>query len=79
MIPDIHNLQRYPFKAIHNKIENKAKLLGFKFIDFYDVLREVNAEDIWAMPGDPHPNQEGHRILADYLFDYLAKTKPWEK
>ncbi|MFH1245218.1 MAG: SGNH/GDSL hydrolase family protein [Candidatus Omnitrophota bacterium] len=73
MIPDMHNLQNYPFKNIHEFVRKKASELGFSFLDFYDSLKDVRACEIWAMPGDPHPNAKGHAIMADALYKYLLK------
>lgn len=68
MIPDIHNLVNYPFGFIHAKIKDLALKNGFEFIDFYDSFKGIeNQETIWAMPGDPHPNEYGHKLMADQL------------
>lgn len=78
MIPDIHNLQNYPFEFAHQIIKTKSLEYGFHFLDFYNALKREDAVDLWAMRGDPHPNVKGHSIMARYLFEYLTKNKPWE-
>jgi len=77
--PEIHNLKDYPFKEIHEIMKKQAAELNFKFLDFYAVLNNVEAKDIWAMRGDPHPNKEGHKIMAEYLYKYLMDNQPWAK
>jgi len=68
MIPDIHNLTNYPFDFIHDKVKALAQANGFEFVDSLASFKQIaKQEDLWAMPGDPHPNALGHRILADSL------------
>jgi lysophospholipase L1-like esterase len=78
MIPEIHNLQNYPYKDIHAIMRRKAAELNFSFLDFYDALKNVEAHKIWAMRGDPHPNEKGHLIMARFLYNYLIHNRPWE-
>jgi hypothetical protein len=30
-------------------------------------------EQLWAMPGDPHPNAFGHELMANAIFPVLAR------
>ncbi|MBU1122342.1 MAG: SGNH/GDSL hydrolase family protein [Candidatus Omnitrophica bacterium] len=78
LLPEIHDLQDYPFGHIHRFIKEKAVEFNFSFLDFYDVLKDVEAGRIWAMPGDPHPNKEGHLMITESLYAYLMQNKPWE-
>ncbi len=74
MIPDIHNLKNYPFGFIHEKIKKLSEDNGFVFVDLYDSFKNIDKpEEIWAMPGDPHPNAKGHQMIADQLFPVLSK------
>lgn len=74
MIPDIHNLTNYPFIYIHEKVRQLALANGFEFIDLYDSFSTIKTqEEIWAMPGDPHPNAEGHKIIEEQIFNYLVQ------
>lgn len=74
MIPDIHNLKNYPFGFIHEKIKKLSEDNGFVFVDLYDSFKNIDKpEEIWAMPGDPHPNAKGHQMIADQLFPILSK------
>lgn len=74
MIPDIHNLTDYPFHFIHEKVEKLSKENNFLYMDFYDSFKNIkNQEDIWAMPGDPHPNDLGHKLMAEQLYKELKQ------
>jgi lysophospholipase L1-like esterase len=73
MIPDIHNLKDYPFTFIHEKIARLAQANGFEYLDFYESFKDTaDQSSLWAMPGDPHPNAQGHRLMANQLSNYLA-------
>ncbi len=74
MIPDIHNLHNYPFIYIHDKVRLLAEANGFEFIDLYDSFSTIETqEEIWAMPGDPHPNALGHKLIGEQIFNYLVQ------
>lgn len=79
MMPDIHNLQKYPFWQEHDIIKRTVLPLGFTFLDFYDTLKNIDGKSLWAMQGDPHPNKKGHLIIAGSLYDFLMAQKPWER
>lgn len=74
MTPDIHNLTEYKFGFIHEKMAALSAELGYRFIDLLPAMKGIKPEDIWAMPGDPHPNSLGHKIMADAIFPYLANN-----
>lgn len=74
MIPDIHNLHNYPFIYIHEKVRLLAEANGFEFIDLYDSFSTIETqEEIWAMPGDPHPNALGHKLIGEQILNYLVQ------
>jgi lysophospholipase L1-like esterase len=71
VVPDVHNLVHYPFRAIHQQIQELAVELGYTYVDLLPGFENLKPEDIWAMPGDPHPNALGHKIMAEQLFPIL--------
>ena len=73
MTPDFHNLLDYPFAFIHQKMEQIANEFGIQYLDLLPYFIGIKKDDIWAMPGDPHPNKLGHEIMADAIkqnFDF---------
>jgi hypothetical protein len=34
----------------------------------------LRPEQVWAMPGDPHPNGLGHRLMADAVYRLLSQA-----
>jgi lysophospholipase L1-like esterase len=71
MTPDVHNLKKYPFGFIHQRMKGIAEEDGYTFIDLLPALEQLTPERIWAMPGDPHPNALGHRLMAEAIFPVL--------
>ncbi|WP_441258696.1 SGNH/GDSL hydrolase family protein [Bradyrhizobium sp. 521_C7_N1_3] len=71
MTPDVHNLKDYPFGFIHDKMRSIAKSNGYKFVDLLPALGKLSPEQIWAMPGDPHPNAGGHKLMAEGILPVL--------
>lgn len=69
--PDVHQLTNYPFRYIHERMAQVAAERGFIFIDLYPPFEREDPAGIWAMPGDPHPNARGHRLMADALYPVL--------
>jgi len=64
MTPDFHNLIDYPFTFIHTEISEIAKENDITYLDLLPYFDGISKEEIWVMPGDPHPNEKGHEIMA---------------
>ena len=74
MIPDINNLIDYKYDYIHEMIAEVAKANNYNFIDTLPKFRGLSFESLYAMPGDPHPNAKGHKIIAETVFPVLVNT-----
>ncbi len=72
MTPDVHDLIDYKFGFIHDKVRAIADDEGYKYVDLYPPMKDLTPEDLWAMPGDPHPNSLGHKVMADAIYPILA-------
>lgn len=72
MMPDIHNLTNYPFGFIHDRMKDLAAKDGYRYVDLLPAFQGLDPKTVWAMPGDPHPNALGHRLMADALYPVLA-------
>ena len=71
VIPDVHNLNEYPFNFIHETMNKLAEEFGIKFLDLYPAFSGIDEKDISVMPGDPHPNALGHSIMSEQIFSIL--------
>ena len=73
--PDLHDLSSDSGQAQCD--ENMRTFLTqhmIAFIDLMPVYREKYGDDprsIWVHRDDSHPNNEGHRLIAEEIYDYL--------
>jgi lysophospholipase L1-like esterase len=75
MMPDIHNLTDYPFKYIHDDLKSISKEYGYTYIDIFPGFEGLTPEEVWSMPGDPHPNELGHEIIAKAFYPVFESNK----
>jgi len=74
MMPDIHSLNPYPFKFVHDQMKETAARLGWTYVDLLEGFKGIDdARALYAIPGDPHPNARGHAIMADILTPELQR------
>jgi alginate O-acetyltransferase complex protein AlgI len=52
-------------------LERLAKDAGFLTVSLADSYASHARESLWVAPWDHHPNAEGHRLIADNLFERL--------
>jgi lysophospholipase L1-like esterase len=52
-----------------------AAELGYTYVDLLGAFGTLTPEQVWAMPGDPHPNALGHKLMADAIIPVLANGK----
>ena len=71
MVPDVHNLVDYKFEFVHHGMRDIAAQDGYTYIDLLPAMRGRPPEELYAMPGDPHPNALGHELMADQIFAVL--------
>jgi len=79
MVPDTHGLTDYPLGFVHDVFAQTAHESGFAYIDLLPAFRGLAPEDIYAMPGDPHPNARGHALMADAIYGVLAQAPDAEE
>jgi lysophospholipase L1-like esterase len=72
MTPDVHNLGNYPFGYIHERMRGVAEADGYTFVDLLPAFGKLSPDQVWAMPGDPHPNALGHHLMAEAIFPVLG-------
>ena len=74
MTPDVHNLENYQLQFVHDIFSRIATRYGYRYLDLRPFLGSMTPEQLWAMPGDPHPNAQGHRIMADAFLPVLLEA-----
>jgi hypothetical protein len=75
MTPDVHDLKHYQFGFVHDRMKVIASELGYTYVDLLPAFGILAPSEVWAMPGDPHPNGLGHKLMADALTPVLALSK----
>jgi lysophospholipase L1-like esterase len=73
MIPDVHDLVDYKFMFVHDIMHNFAKANGYAYVDMLSAMTGLRPQEIWAMPGDPHPNAFAHKLMADAIFPLIVQ------
>ena len=73
MIPDVHDLLDYKFMFVHDIMQNFAKQNGYAYVDMLPAMTGLRPQEIWAMPGDPHPNAFAHKLMADAIFPLIVR------
>jgi len=73
MVPDIHDLKNYKYNFIHDEMKKISLELGYQFVDSLPKFLGKDSLDLYAMPGDPHPNSDGHKYMAESLFPLLKE------
>jgi hypothetical protein len=73
MVPDVHNLVDYKFGFVHDIMRRVAEETGYTYVDLLPAMLGRPPEQLWATPGDPHPNALGHELMAQVMFPVLLK------
>jgi lysophospholipase L1-like esterase len=50
-----------------------AETDGYAYVDLLPAMLGRPPEQLWAMPGDPHPNAFGHELMANAILPVLAR------
>jgi lysophospholipase L1-like esterase len=74
MTPDVHNLVDYKLGFVHDIMREVAAEHGYAYIDLLPAMRGRRPEELFAMPGDPHPNALGHNLMAEAIFPVVSRT-----
>lgn len=75
MTPDVHNLVDYKFTFVHEIMRQIATNDGYHYVDLLPAMLGRPPQDLFAMPGDPHPNALGHRLMADEIFPIIHEPR----
>ena len=73
MTPDVHNLKQYQLGFIHEMVNRIAEEDGYQYINLLPAFGGLSPEEVWAMPGDPHPNSLGHELMAKAIAPFLMR------
>ena len=71
MTPDFHDLVDYKFNFIHRQMKDLSIEDDYQFVDLLPAMKNLTSKQLWSMPGDPHPNGNGHKIMAEVIYPIL--------
>ena len=74
MLPDVHDLVDYKFMFVHDIMRGIAERDGYAYVDLLPVMSGLRPQEIWAMPGDPHPNAFAHKLMAEAIFPLIVRV-----
>ncbi len=77
LVPELHNLSEDgPFPPLYRKIGDAFAEMGIYTINPLPRFQAAYGNDpsrSWVAKNDPHPNSSAHKLLADALFEHLAR------
>ncbi len=75
IFPLLYQLKDYRFSEIHEFVRSASEKNGFFVIDLYTTYKEYEESEIIVNKYDTHPNELGHSIAADGIFESLIKNR----
>ena len=70
-MPDIHQLKPYNLQFINDKMMKFSKKINLDYLDLLPVFEGIDEKKVWNNYQDPHPNSYAHKLISDYIFEYL--------
>lgn len=67
VMPALWNLRCYPWKGIHERIQQHVEACGLPCIDLLPAFEGKTETRYWCHYLDQHPNALGHKCLAEYI------------
>ncbi|MDF1672838.1 MAG: SGNH/GDSL hydrolase family protein, partial [Vicingaceae bacterium] len=58
-----------------NELKSYAMQYGFYVIDLVGIYDDIDVKTIQLSDWDSHPNEKGHQLIANKLFDEIIKHK----
>lgn len=77
VLPELHELQHYPFEKEHMAVVSFLRSIGVSVLDLTPLFKdETDPMRLWVAPDDAHPNALAHDLIARYALDFLAQRTP---
>lgn len=65
----------YPYGRIHAMVGEFCQREGIRCVDLLAVFRGRADQNLWVHGTDQHPNDVGHRLMADGIFSFLREQQ----
>jgi lysophospholipase L1-like esterase len=64
--------ETYLFEKEMKVIENFLEKNKFQYLNLLPAFKGIKSESLWCLPTDSHPNERGHQIAAETIYQYLV-------
>lgn len=71
VFPMLYNLDNYSLKISHDFVKEMAKKNNFYYLDLLDIYRNYDIKDITLNKYDIHPNELGHKLAGEAVYEKL--------
>ena len=72
LFPFMYHLdESYPFRELHEMVRTASAEANIRFHDLLPAFEGHPYADLWVHPSDQHPNDEGHRIAAEAIAQFV--------
>ena len=76
LLPELHDLVDYPFRAEHRIVMDFLSENGIAALDLAPLFAdERDPHALWVSLDDAHPNARAHRSIADYSQNFLTEVR----
>jgi len=76
IFPEMSRLDQYPYDYCHERIRKALEAEGIRYLDLLDEYKGKSPFRMQAVPQvDSHPNEIGHRIASEAIFEYLLANQ----
>ena len=73
LLPELHDLMRYPLAEEHAKVQRFLDQAGIPNLDLVQFFAgEPDPFRLWVAMDDAHPNAVAHRLIAQSSLDFIA-------
>ena len=71
--PILYNLKEYQFENINTFVKSLAEENNFSYLNMLDTFKVYNADSLVVNKYDAHPNELGHQLIAEKLYEEISK------
>ncbi len=77
LLPELHELQDYPFAREYRRVADFLRTRGVPVLDTTPAFADVaEPQSLWVSRDDAHPNAAAHRRIAAATRAFLAEGEP---
>jgi len=74
ILPELHELEDYPFAEEHAQVTEAARALRIPVLDLAPRFEdESDPQSLWVSRDDAHPNARAHALIAEYSLDFVSE------